>query len=359
MRILHLIYDHIRNPWVGGGGAVRVWELYRRLSDRHEITVVCGRYPGASDCREGNVSFKFVGSARDNYLLSTFSYAVRAAGYLKAHNDRYDIVVEDFAPYNPVFSFLRHKSAIIQLHQREGMRHLKKYAVFGIPFFLIEKFYPRFFHYAVVISEVTLHKYGLRGRVVVIPNGFDPLLMDEEPEEKGYMLFLGRLHINQKGLDTLRDAMHMVRGKIVIAGGGKDAEKVRDLFRDDVRADRAELTGFVSGKAKTELLRKCLFMVMSSRYEGQPLTLIEAASCGKAVVVSDIPELRYAVDAGFGLSFKTGDARDLARKIHLLLEDSSMRKEMGRRARAYAADFTWDRIAGQYEKLLTDIAGKT
>ncbi|NTU41942.1 MAG: glycosyltransferase family 1 protein, partial [Nitrospirales bacterium] len=52
MRIVHCIYDHIRNPWVGGGGAVRMFEIYRRLSQRHRITVICGKYPGARDYQE-------------------------------------------------------------------------------------------------------------------------------------------------------------------------------------------------------------------------------------------------------------------------------------------------------------------
>jgi len=99
-------------------------------------------------------------------------------------------------------------------------------------------------------------------------------------------------------------------------------------------------------------MRKCLFLVAPSRYEGQPLTVIEAAACGKPVIVSDIPELRYAVDAGFALSFRTGYARDLAEKMGLLLHDRSLRQEMGIRAREYAKNFTWDRIAEEYEKYL-------
>ena len=47
MKICHLMYDDVDNPWLGGGGAVRAMELYRRLASRHEITVVSGLFPGA------------------------------------------------------------------------------------------------------------------------------------------------------------------------------------------------------------------------------------------------------------------------------------------------------------------------
>ena len=49
MRILHLIYDHTGNPWAGGGGAMRVTEIYRRLAERHHTTLVRENYPGAEE----------------------------------------------------------------------------------------------------------------------------------------------------------------------------------------------------------------------------------------------------------------------------------------------------------------------
>jgi glycogen(starch) synthase len=359
LKILHLIYDHVNNPWVGGGGAVRVRELYSRLSDRHEITVVCGRYPGAADYRENNIDYEFVGTDRNNYVLGTFCFAAKAAGFVRVNARKYDIVVEDFAPYNPVFSFLWHRDAVIQLHQREGVRHLKKYGPLGAPFFLIEMYYPRFFRNAVTISEISRNKFGIKGRIGVIPNGFDPALMSRESEENNYILFLGRLHINQKGLDTLCEALLFVKCRLVIAGGGKDEDRVRALFSKVVEEGRVEFAGFVSGQAKANLFKKCLFMLIPSRYEGQPLIVIESAACGKPVIVSNIPELKYAVDAGFGLSFRMGDAKDLAEKMNFLLNNNSLRQEMGKKAREYARNFTWDKIAEEYEKYLLGIVRET
>jgi glycosyltransferase involved in cell wall biosynthesis len=95
-------------------------------------------------------------------------------------------------------------------------------------------------------------------------------------------------------------------------------------------------------------------MVIPSRFEGGPLTAIEAAAFGKPVVVSDIPELSYAVEADFGLQARREDAKDLADKIKHLMENAALRQEMGRKARHYAKDFTWDAIAGQYESFLLD-----
>jgi hypothetical protein len=53
----------MNNPWVGGGGAVRAYEIYRRLAERHDITIVCGAYPGAK-ITAGTMSGEVVGSVR-------------------------------------------------------------------------------------------------------------------------------------------------------------------------------------------------------------------------------------------------------------------------------------------------------
>lgn len=343
---------------MGGGGAVRADEIYRRLSERHEITMLCGRYPGARDYEEENIRHIFFGTERDSYILSTFCYAVRTAAFLQANAGRFDVIIEDFAPYNPVFSFLWQKNAVIQVHQREGLRHLKKYNLLGIPFFLIEKFYPRFFGSAVTISEMSRDRYRLKGAAKVVPNGFDPRLLSLVAEEGDYMLFLGRLHIDQKGLDILSEALRCSGGRLVIAGGGKDEARARTLFRDTVESGRAEFAGFVNGSRKADLLKTCLFMVSPSRYEGQPLTMIEAAACSKPVIVSDIPELAYTVAAGFGLSCRRDDPRDLAEKMDLLLQNRSLRQDMGAKAREYAKNFTWDNVAADYEEYLIGVAKK-
>jgi glycogen(starch) synthase len=352
MKILHLIYDHINNPWVAGGGAVRVCEIYKRLSKKHSITVVCGKYPNAEDYKEGNVNFHFAGINKDNYILSTFIYAIKAASFLKSNKNNFDIVIEDFAPYNPILSFLQRKDAIIQLHQKEGFQHIRKYGPLGIPFFLIEKLYPRFFRNYITISEISKKKFRLTNNVVVVANGFDTSLLDMEIMEKDYVLYLGRLHINQKGLDTLLQSLKYIKYSLVIAGGGKDRLNVQKMFREHINSGTVKMAGFIKGTMKMDLLRNCIFMVMPSRYEGQPLTLIEAAACRKPVIVSDIAELRYAVDAGFGISFKKDDAYDLAEKIGFMLKNELIRKEMGRKAREYAKNFTWDRVAEEFEDFL-------
>jgi glycosyltransferase involved in cell wall biosynthesis len=85
------------------------------------------------------------------------------------------------------------------------------------------------------------------------------------------------------------------------------------------------------------------------------LAALEAMACGKAVIVSDIPEFGFVRDNGAGLSFKTGDVLSLAQSMKDLATNDE-RKEMGRRGKKFMQGFTWERIAKDYERFLTGVA---
>jgi glycosyltransferase involved in cell wall biosynthesis len=152
--------------------------------------------------------------------------------------------------------------------------------------------------------------------------------------------------------------MDFIESTLIIAGKGKDEGFLHDLVRGQNYPGRIEISGYIDNNHKDEFISRSYMVILPSRAEGQGIVILEAAACGKPVIVSDIPELKYAVDAGFGLSFKTGDAEDLAEKIKYLIQNESLRKEMGARAREYAKDFTWDKIAETFDNYITSIASQ-
>src|SRR6476660_9447004 len=99
MRILHVIYDDISNPWLGGGGATRTLEIYSRVVEQgHRVLVVCGKYPGAfsREKRQG-VEYRRVGLGQ-SYVLSRLGFMAGAARLIKRGG--YDIVIEDVSPFS-------------------------------------------------------------------------------------------------------------------------------------------------------------------------------------------------------------------------------------------------------------------
>ena len=94
------MYDDIANPWLGGGGAVRAMELYRRLASRHEITVVSGLFPGAElETERHGLRLLRVGSAR-SYALSRVGYCRAAVAQLQRLE--WDLWINEFSAFAPL-----------------------------------------------------------------------------------------------------------------------------------------------------------------------------------------------------------------------------------------------------------------
>ena len=85
------------------------------------------------------------------------------------------------------------------------------------------------------------------------------------------------------------------------------------------------------------LLGKVHIVCLPSYREGLPTILMEAASCGKPVVTTDVPGCRDAVrDQETGLLVPVRDALSLADALKVLIQDDSLRGKMGINARMLA-----------------------
>ena len=99
-------------------------------------------------------------------------------------------------------------------------------------------------------------------------------------------------------------------------------------------------------------------IVLPSRYEGLPYSLLEAMAWGVPVLASDIPGNRDAIEPGrTGLLVEAGDAAGFAQAIVQVLKDGDSARKIGEAARErVAAEFTEERflrrMADLYESVL-------
>ena len=91
------------------------------------------------------------------------------------------------------------------------------------------------------------------------------------------------------------------------------------------------------GDRAEDFLSSLDVVALPSRYEGCPLTLLEAMALGRAVVASDIPGMQEVIGpSGAGLLVSPNDPVDLARGVVELVQDEDRRRELGTRAHAVA-----------------------
>jgi len=365
VKILHLLYESEGDYFGIGGVGIRAYQIYRYLKERHEITLLCKKYPGAEDGELAGLMHRFVGTESRSLTRTLLSYAFHAARFVHKHGKEYDVIIEDFSPAIPTFlhGFTK-RPIILQIQGYTGGLYFRKYnPLYAFSLYTLELLRPRFYdHYIFMNQEIAgRFRVGSTKHSHLIPNGVSHELLNTAPDEGGYILYLGRIDVFGKGLDTLLTAYREISRdfpgiKLVIAGEGRDSA----VFKNEVMSlpegarENITLLGWVSGEAKSETLRRASFAVFPSRHEVQPLAVLEAMACGKAVVVSDIPEFGFVRDAKAGISFRTGDSQSLAQSMREMVTHNE-RQEMGKKGREWVKDFTWDRIALRFEEFLSEV----
>ena len=365
MKILHLLYESKGDYFGIGGVGIRAYEIYRHLSSRHDITLLCKKYPGARDKEIEGLKHVFVGSESNNLTRALLSYAFHAAQFARKYGDEFDIIVEEFSPAIPTFLHLwTKKPLVLQVQGYTGRLYFKKYNPFyALVLCGLEQVRPRYYRQFIFISDQTVKRFSLNknANYRVIPNGVSGEFLHVAPGEGDYVLYLGRIDIYGKGLDLLIRAYKeffevFPHIRLVIAGDGRDMDTFHNLLSglpDAVRKN-IEMVGWVSGNTKKEILQNAIFTVFPSRHEVQPISVLEAMACEKAVLVSDIPEFSFVTKHGAGIAFRSGDPVSLAQSMKDMAF-SDMREEMGKRAREFVEDRTWDSIAMVYEQFLQHV----
>ena len=106
-----------------------------------------------------------------------------------------------------------------------------------------------------------------------------------------------------------------------------------------------------------DVFAKANIVVLPSYREGLPKVLIEAASCGRAIVATDVPGCREIVRHNEnGLLVSPRDSKALSDALKILIRDSELRAKMGARGREIVeAEFSEEIVVRQtmevYEKI--------
>ena len=211
--------------------------------------------------------------------------------------------------------------------------------------------------FVVLTHEDSAYWKGLSNQIV-IPN---PITIEQgitsECTSK-QVIAVGR-YTYQKGFDLLISTWGIVHLKhpdwaLNIYGGGN-----REAYQQQV--DKLGLQKAITCNGPVnhiaEKYRESSIFVLSSRFEGLPLVLMEAMSSGLAPVAFTCPcgPRDIITNGEDGLLCENGNIEKLAEGICRLIEDDTLRKEMGKKASVSIQRFTVDRIMQQWDQLFKEI----
>jgi glycosyltransferase involved in cell wall biosynthesis len=183
-------------------------------------------------------------------------------------------------------------------------------------------------------------------RIRVTPNYVDTELFRPLPSlgrEPRHILFVGSLK-SAKNLSTLlRAATQLESARVVLIGDGP--------LRAELELQAASLgaevvfAGRIPNQRLPEEINRSAVFVLPSLYEGHPKALIEAMSCGVAVVGTDVDGIRDVIRHGeTGLLCEpTTDA--LAATLNRVLSDAALRNRLGQAAREFVVrEYSLERV---------------
>ncbi|WP_437570980.1 glycosyltransferase [Sorangium sp. So ce542] len=212
---------------------------------------------------------------------------------------------------------------------------------------------------------------GVRRPVHVIRNGIDgarvragrrerlraELRLPEDARVLGTVAVLSR----QKGIDVLLDAAGEVLGRdprahVVIAGDGPARADLEARRAGMAARERVHFLGLRSDVP--DVMAGLDAYVLSSRWEGLPLAVLEAMAAGKPIVATRVGGVPEAIEDGAGGYLVAPEApRALADRLLALLSDPAAAAAMGaRNAQAFDARFSLGAMLAAHERLFTEIA---
>lgn len=214
---------------------------------------------------------------------------------------------------------------------------------------------------------------GHAGMVTVISNGVD--LPDQAPSMRSGLRrrlevgsgchligMLARLRRPKQPEDLihaaarLRQRAPVVDYKVVFIGDGPLEAKLRALVERLGLARQVVFLGYRDDVA--ELLAELDSVVLATRMEGLPFSLLEAMAAGKPVIGSRVPGVTDLIrQADTGLTYPLGDSDTLANHLASLMGDPALRQRLGQAGRhlvrrAFLAGPMVASTANLYDRLL-------
>lgn len=352
LQVAFLDFDDIKNPYLGAGQAKATYEVGKRLTSKgNKVLVISSRFPGYKNRTYKGITYKHIGLGTHNIRLNNLFYILSLPFAVRGLKS--DIVVECFtAPVSTMLSPLWTKIPVVALPSCFDAQRFAN--VYKIPFHLIEKMGIKYYKYFLPYTQEMEKKVKKANPDVVtniIPEGVGEEFFKIKRETAQYILFLGRLDMNQKGIDLLLKAYAKITSRVpyplVIAGNGPDEEKIKKLIKKLNLENQVKLIGPTFGRKKELVISRAAFIAFSSRSEGFSLFALEAFAAGLPMVAFDIPGFSW-VNEPFVDKAKAYNVNQYSRKL-LKMSKKANNKKLSQRARNYARKYTWNSVANKFE----------
>lgn len=204
----------------------------------------------------------------------------------------------------------------------------------------------------VVLCQDDAHKYHFPTEIIYNPLTLEPGKPSQGDSKR--FLAVGRFSHRHKGFDLLIEAFNIFAKDnkewvLDIVGEGVEEPLYRKMIADYQLEERIKLHPFTNNIQ--EYYSQAQVYILSSRWEGFGLVLVEAMAHGLPIVSSDLPTSKEIM-GDFAIYFQNGDINDLARSLKDATEIDWEKKS--KEALTIAKRFDITTISNQWRKLMDE-----
>jgi len=296
-----------------GGTETHVYEVARRMAAAgHSVTVLTTDLTGKLPARETAAGVEVIRvkawpADRDFYFAPQVYQVIGQRRWDVIHCQGYHTLVAPLAmfaalrahtPYVLTFHSGGHSSAARNSMRGTQRRILRPLLVRANRLIGVSHFEADFF------SE-NLHIP--RSRFVVVPNGSNLPKIDVIPvrhEDAPLIVSVGRLEAYKRHQDAITAFPHVLKAfpgaRLRIAGGGPYESTLRDLVSTLGLTEKVEIAGIpaTDREGMARLMSEAALVTLLSEYEAHPVSVMEALSLRRPVLVADTSGLRELAERG-------------------------------------------------------------
>ena len=373
------------------GGVQRVLaEVSKRLSEEFEVTILTSDAPvdtSMYDYKLSNVKFDHIEYAHPpffenlfckaysflfkwilphtritskGYALSSFLPTYRKALATKINAGGYDVVVGVHAFQSLHIATISHqiKAKTIAWIHNSYQALFEKESPYLPGLAKHFAFQMQKMDHMIVLSqadkELFADKMNLPATVI-----YNPLTVQPKGEGSSVhkrFISVGRFSVGHKGFDILIEAFAIFAKNntdwtLEIVGEGPEETLYRQLIAKHGLEKRVILSPFTRN-IQSHYAASSIY-VLSSRWEGFGLVLIEAMSHGLPIIASDLPVTRELLQGkGVALLFERENVVELANHLHTMADSSILIEEMGNKAKVYSKEFQMESIIQRWKNIV-------
>nr|PMH46927.1 hypothetical protein BCU67_21435 [Vibrio cyclitrophicus] len=146
-------------------------------------------------------------------------------------------------------------------------------------------------------EEMTNSKFT-NSNPIIVGNGVEipKAALSKTKSSEKYLAFLGRYDVNHKGIDLLLSSINQIkselrksRTKIIMHGvthSNEDDLYINNYVLNNGLNDIVSILGPIKNEEKNKFLSNAAYYILTSRYEGLPLTVLEALANNTPVIVT-------------------------------------------------------------------------